>query len=69
MRELRSSSKEDYERETNMELSKGEETFGKRFRYFAVLGAALSPDLSILLIIFPTTWLLTPRLSLPSLRF
>jgi len=47
-RVLRSNKTEDYERETQDELSKGEGTLGKRFRYFAVLGAALSPDLSIL---------------------
>jgi len=39
---------EDYERETREELSKGEGRLGKRFSYFVVLGAALSPDLSIL---------------------
>jgi nickel/cobalt transporter (NicO) family protein len=39
---------EDYETETQEELRKGEGTLGKRFRYFAVLGGALSPDLSIL---------------------
>jgi nickel/cobalt exporter len=48
IRELRSNKAEDYEEETKEELSKGEGTFGMRFRYFAVLGAALSPDLSIL---------------------
>ena len=47
-REIMSSRTEDYERETREELSKGEVALGKRFRYFAVLGAALSPDLSIL---------------------
>lgn len=47
-RELRSDKTENFERETQDELSKGEGTLGKRFRYFAVLGAALSPDLSIL---------------------
>jgi nickel/cobalt transporter (NicO) family protein len=46
--ELLSNKVEDYERETQDELAKGEEAIGKRFRYFAVLGAALSPDLSIL---------------------
>ncbi len=45
---LRSNETEDYEKETQDELRKGEGTLGKRFRYFAVLGAALSPDLSIL---------------------
>jgi len=39
---------EDYDRETREKLSQGEGAIGKRFRYFAVLGAALSPDLSIL---------------------
>ena len=47
-KELLSNSSEDYESETREELSKGEGAFGRRFRYFAVLGAALSPDLSIL---------------------
>jgi putative Mn2+ efflux pump MntP len=45
---LTSKKTEDYERETREELSKGEGRPGKRFSYFAVLGAALSPDLSIL---------------------
>ena len=45
---LRSKESEDYEKETREELRKGEGTLGKRFRYFAVLGGALSPDLSIL---------------------
>jgi nickel/cobalt transporter (NicO) family protein len=45
---LTSKESEDYERETREELSKGEGRPGKRFSYFAVLGAALSPDLSIL---------------------
>ena len=47
-RELKSSGVEDYEREAREGLSKREGTFGRRFSYFAVLGAALSPDLSIL---------------------
>jgi len=47
-RELMSSKTEDYERETQEKISKGQGTLGRRFRYFAVLGAALSPDLSIL---------------------
>jgi len=47
-KELLLSRPEDYESETREELMKGEGAFGKRFRYFAVLGAALSPDLSIL---------------------
>jgi nickel/cobalt exporter len=46
--ELRSPNRVDYQEETQEKLSKGEGTWGKRFRYFAVLGAALSPDLSIL---------------------
>jgi nickel/cobalt exporter len=48
LRELHSAKIVDNEEETQKELMKGEGTFGKRFRYFAVLGAALSPDLSIL---------------------
>lgn len=48
IRELRVNVEEDYVRETNEKLAKGEGTFGRRFRYFAVLGAALSPDLAIL---------------------
>jgi hypothetical protein len=48
LRELRAGNVADYEKETQEELAKGEGEFGKRFRYFAVLGAALSPDLSIL---------------------
>jgi nickel/cobalt exporter len=47
-RELMSRKTEDYDREAREKLSKGEGAIGKRFRYFAVLGAALSPDLSIL---------------------
>jgi putative Mn2+ efflux pump MntP len=39
---------EDYEKEAREKLAKGEGGLGKRFRYFAVLGGALSPDLSIL---------------------
>jgi hypothetical protein len=45
---LRSANNMNYEKETQRELVKGEERLGRRFRYFAVLGAALSPDLSIL---------------------
>ncbi len=45
---LRSRNKGDSELETAKGLSKGKRKFGKRFGYFAVLGAALSPDLSIL---------------------
>jgi len=48
IKELRSRKEEDYEKETLDELAKGEDKFGNRFRYFAVLGAALSPDLAIL---------------------
>jgi len=48
VRELRERRIEDYEKETLDELAKGEGRFGSRFRYFAVLGAALSPDLAIL---------------------
>jgi hypothetical protein len=48
VRELRINGKKDIARETVEELSRGETRFGKRFRYFAVLGAALSPDLAIL---------------------
>jgi len=48
LRELRVKEDEDFEKETREKLAKGEGTFGRRFRYFAVLGAALSPDLAIL---------------------
>ena len=48
IRELRSANDENFEEEAREKLSKGEGTRGRRFRYFAVLGAALSPDLSIL---------------------
>jgi hypothetical protein len=48
VRELMTRSQEDYEKETLDELAKGEGRFGMRFGYFAVLGAALSPDLAIL---------------------
>ena len=47
-KELLSDKREDYEREVLEGVSKREGSVGKRFRYFAVLGAALSPDLSIL---------------------
>ncbi len=47
-RALRNRTPEDYETETLDELTRGEGKYGKRFRYFAVLGAALSPDLAIL---------------------
>lgn len=48
LRELRTASRIDYEATTRARLSRGEGPLEKRFRYFAVLGAALSPDLSIL---------------------
>lgn len=47
-KELMSNESEDYEREVHEGVSKREGNLGKRFRYFAVLGAALSPDLSVL---------------------
>ena len=47
-KELMSNKSEDYEREVLDGVSKREGNLGKRFRYFAVLGAALSPDLSVL---------------------
>ncbi|HEV2137929.1 MAG TPA: hypothetical protein VGR53_03740 [Nitrososphaerales archaeon] len=47
-KELLSNKREDYEREVLEGVSRREGNLGKRFRYFAVLGAALSPDLSIL---------------------
>ena len=47
-RELTSKESEDYEGGTREKLEKGDGNLGKRFRYFAVLGGALSPDLSIL---------------------
>ena len=46
-RELFSADRRDYEQEVQGKLTE-HETHGMRFRYFAVLGAALSPDLSIL---------------------
>ncbi len=48
LRSLRLSDDEDTEGETAKRITVGEERFGRRLRYFAVLGAALSPDLSIL---------------------
>jgi nickel/cobalt transporter (NicO) family protein len=48
LRQLTTASEMDYEEKTKKKLSRGEGPLGKRFRYFAVLGAALSPDLSIL---------------------
>ena len=45
---LRKNEQEDYEKEVAEELAEGERKHGRRFGYFAVLGAALSPDLSIL---------------------
>ncbi|MDA4125983.1 MAG: hypothetical protein OK452_02110 [Thaumarchaeota archaeon] len=47
-KELMSNKSEDCEREVLEGVSKREGNIGRRFRYFAVLGAALSPDLSIL---------------------
>lgn len=47
-KELMSNKSEDYEREVLEGVSKREGNIGRRFSYFAVLGAALSPDLSIL---------------------
>jgi len=46
VRQVTSHQGEDYERETRDELSEGEGTLGRPFHCFAVLGAALSPDLS-----------------------
>ena len=48
VKELASNKTEDYEREVLEGVSRREGNLGKRFRYFAVLGAALSPDLSVL---------------------
>ena len=48
LKELRSANGEEHGRGVREKLSKREDTRGKRFSYFAVLGAALSPDLSIL---------------------
>jgi nickel/cobalt exporter len=48
VKQLRSSVTDDSNQETRSGPSRGEGSTGKRFRYFAVLGAALSPDLSIL---------------------
>jgi nickel/cobalt exporter len=48
VKELMSKESEDYEKEAQEKLAKGEGGLGKRFRYFAVLGGALSPDLTIL---------------------
>jgi hypothetical protein len=48
VKELMSKESEDYENEAQEKLAKGEGGLGKRFRYFAVLGGALSPDLTIL---------------------
>lgn len=47
-KELMANKSKDYEREVLEGVSRREGDLGKRFRYFAVLGAALSPDLSIL---------------------
>lgn len=51
-RELKKRTPEDYEMKTLDELTKAEGKYGRRFRYFAVLGAALSPDLAILPVLF-----------------
>lgn len=59
VKQLRTNVAEDYERETREGLAKGEGRFGERFGYFAVLGAALSPDLAILpifLLAIPSGW-------------
>lgn len=59
IRQLRTNVVEDYERETSEGLARGEGRFGERFGYFAVLGAALSPDLAILpifLLAVPAGW-------------
>ena len=48
LRELRSNNGRNHEEELQRELLKGQRNHEKRFGYFAVLGAALSPDLSIL---------------------
>ncbi len=48
IRELRRNVKEDYRKAAVEGLAKGEGKLGRRFGYFAVLGAALSPDLAIL---------------------
>lgn len=48
VRKLRAIENTKSPKESDEELSNGEGTFAKRFSYFAVLGAALSPDLSIL---------------------
>jgi len=48
VRELRAIETKDYQKEAKEEFPKGGGTFVKRFSYFAVLGAALSPDLGIL---------------------
>jgi len=47
LNELRSAKDKEHEKGTHKKL-KRDETRGKNFGYFAVLGAALSPDLSIL---------------------
>lgn len=46
--ELRRVGTTNYQQEAKEEFSKGMGPLVKRFRYFAVLGAALSPDLGIL---------------------
>ena len=47
-KDLVSNKRQDYEQKVLEGVSKREGNIGKRFRYFVVLGAALSPDLSIL---------------------
>ncbi len=57
--ELRTHSEAVSSGETQAAHAKGEGTLGKRFSYFAVLGAALSPDLAILpifLLAVPIGW-------------
>ena len=51
IKELRTNVEENYTDEVNQGLEKAQ-GIGKRFRYFAVMGAALSPDLAILPVFF-----------------
>lgn len=48
IRELLASRSKDCQEETRSELLESQRTFAKRFSYFAILGAALSPDVGIL---------------------
>jgi hypothetical protein len=48
IRKLKAGAPEDYEKDTLDELAKEGGEFGRRFSYFAALGAALSPDLAIM---------------------